>query len=71
MKSPAKKQKIDDLVLPWDPDAPTAEQVEMRAGPRVRDPRFLDDYFEFLELFKPSRRELTEVKIYGEPFTLQ
>ena len=67
MKSSEHKTDADKLKFVWDHNAAKVLQTKQVEDGKKKD---MDEYFEFLEQFKPSRRELLDVVVYDEPFTL-
>ena len=60
----------DKLKFRWDKNAPSSRiaEKELFAGKKVK--QSLEKYFDFLNEFRPSKREILEVKIFNNLFSL-
>ncbi|MBW2647788.1 MAG: hypothetical protein JRE23_16780 [Deltaproteobacteria bacterium] len=70
MRSQGRKTRVDKLVLHWDHKAPSSVDIEKMTDTKRHGQRSLQEYFDLLAETKPSRSELTDVKIFETIFTL-
>ncbi len=69
MTKSSKKRTYEVLEFTWDHAAPSA--LELEKYQHTEDgPRRLEDYFEFLALFKADISDLRKIDVMPEPFTL-